>query len=206
MNLSPTKKFLFSLTLLALLGFFVFGIYRLYKGQVLSARSSRPSKSEASMFSSLSKPETGTPRKLLVQKLQTSVDIISVGKTADGFMETPKQWNQAGWFVESAKTAQIGNIVVNGHYDDNYGKPAAFWKLKTLVVDDKVSIVDSLGRPFTYRITDIYYVAIDAPDRFKVFNSEAGKETLTLITCGGVWLPKEATYNKRLIIKAERID
>lgn len=197
---------LFTLLLALLIGLVFFGRY--YAGKVLSSHTSTNTDKESALsaFDSLKKPQAGKPIKLIIPSQNVELSVVAVSRSEDGVMETPKSWNLAGWYKGSSKTLEEGNIIINGHYDDNYGRPAAFWKLKNLRLDDTVRIVDEFNRPVDYKVTSTYYIAIDDPDRFKVYDSEEGKQSLTLITCGGVWLPGESTYNKRLIIKADRID
>lgn len=159
-----------------------------------------------SIFKEINKPILGKPVTLQIPTINLERDIVTVGTDSDGFMMTPEDPMRLGWFRQSSMTGDAGNIIINGHYDDTNGKPAAFWQLKGVQKGDKLSLVDEYGRYYTYAVTDVYYVAIDDPDRFKIFNSIEGKKIMTLITCGGVWLPQESTYNKRLIIRAEAIE
>jgi len=129
-------------------------------------------------------------------------DMVTVNLTSEGQLETPSDWSIVGWYERSAKVGEEGNALVNGHYDDNYGRPAAFFNLKSLEVNDTVYLVDSFGRNFVYRITEIFHVSIYDKDRVtRVLESEGS--FLTLITCGGVWTPSEGTYSNRLVVKAQ---
>jgi sortase (surface protein transpeptidase) len=73
--------------------------------------------------------------------------------------------------------------------------------LKNVAVGDKVTVEDTLGNDFKYVITERYFVETDAPNRLEIFESSDDASEITLITCGGVWLPYEGTYNSRLVIK-----
>lgn len=53
-----------------------------------------------------------------------------------------------------------GNLLLNAHYDDNYGNPAVFWKLKNIKVGDKVSVLDSYGRVYDYKVTNIFALVL----------------------------------------------
>ena len=65
---------------------------------------------------------------------------------------------------------------------------------------------DNYNRAYEYRVSNIYYVEIDDPERSKVFEYSRGEVPVaTLITCGGVWSPEKGTYDKRLIVNAELI-
>ena len=133
---------------------------------------------------------------------EKTLDIEEVGVEEGGFLGVPASWYTAGWYKDSAKAGEQGNIVLDGHYDTNTGAPGAFWELKDLQIGDKVFLTDALGRKFEYAVTQKSYIAITDPERAKVFDSTQVKE-LTLITCGGVWDYASGTYNKRLVIKAE---
>jgi len=141
------------------------------------------------------------PPKTVTFKEKT-LDIEDVGVEEDGFLGVPSGWFTAGWYKDSARAGEQGNIVLDGHYDTNTGAPGAFWELKDLQIGDKVLLTDALGRKFEYAVTQKSYIAITDPERAKVFDSTQAKE-LTLITCGGVWDYASGTYNKRLVIKAE---
>ena len=159
-----------------------------------------------SAFERVLEPIYGTPKKLIIKSVDLRVDITSVGLDFKGYLETPEDWEIAGWYRKSARPAEIGNVIINAHYDDSYGKPAAFWELKNVNLDDKVTVLDSYGRAYDYRITNFYYLDTNDPERLQVFENEALKiPALTLITCGGTFLPSEGTYNKRLVVNAELI-
>ncbi|MBP7785904.1 class F sortase [Patescibacteria group bacterium] len=167
--------------------------------EVLSAQ-------EVSVFSEISKPIYGFPKEIRIDSLGISANIISVGVDVSGHLETPKKWDEVGWYSKGSNPSEKGNLLLNAHYDDNYGNPAAFYRLKNIKTGDKVSVLDSYGRVFDYKVTNVFYVSIDDPDRTRVF--EPYKEdtaVMTLITCGGVWSSTAGTYDKRLVVNAELI-
>ena len=143
--------------------------------------------------------EDGTSKRVL------DAPLIKVDVDEKGQLEVPSEWHEAGWYRRSAMVGEEGNIVINGHYDNDSGGPAAFYNLKTLEVNDKVYLVDSFGRKFTYQVTKKFYVDIDDEERVdKVLASHGA--ALTLVTCGGVWVPSEGTYSNRLVVRAQRLD
>lgn len=160
---------------------------------------------KASVFQTALHPIYGIPKKIIIDSLNLKIDVISVGIDSEGYLETPKDWNVAGWYKNSARPSEIGNILIDGHYDNNYGNPAAFWQLKNLKAGDKVSILDSYGRSYDYSVVDSYYIDINDPERLKAFESSKNVSALTLITCGGVWNVAKHTYNERLVVSAELV-
>lgn len=159
-----------------------------------------------SVFQEISKPIYGTPKRVFIDSVGIKSDVIPVGVDKEGFLETPKNWNEIGWYKKGSKPSELGNLLIDGHYDDNYGRPAAFWNLKNINIGDKVSVLDSYSRTFDYKVTKVYYIDINDPERAGVFEPyEEGKALMTLITCGGVWSPADGTYSKRLVVTAELI-
>lgn len=159
-----------------------------------------------SAFEEALEPIYGTPKKLIIKSVDLKVNISSVGVDLEGYLETPEDWEIAGWYRKSARPAEIGNVIISAHYDDTSGRPAAFWGLKNVSLDDRVTVLDSYGRAYNYRITEFYYLDINDPERLQVLE-DGGLEipALTLITCGGMFLSGEGTYSKRLVVNAELI-
>lgn len=155
-----------------------------------------------SIFEELKKPLAFAPVKIDIG--EGPLYIERLGLKVDGGLEDPDKWENAGWYKKGAKPGEEGNVIIAGHYDDSTGKPAAFWGLKNLNVNDKVLLVDELNRTFTYNITETFYIDIDDPKRLSVFEESDLKE-LTLITCGGLWNDAKGTYSSRLVVKAKLV-
>ncbi|MBW6442091.1 class F sortase [Patescibacteria group bacterium] len=161
---------------------------------------------DSSVFEEAHNPIYSFPKKLMIDSLGIDVEIVSVSVDEKGQLESPKNWNEAGWYQKSAKPSEPGNLLINAHYDDRSGRPAAFWKLKNINVGDKVSVLDSYDRVYDYSVTSVFYVDINDPDRLSIFDTgPEDKSLMTLITCGGVWSYSDGTYNKRLVVSAELI-
>ncbi|MBN1162573.1 class F sortase [Patescibacteria group bacterium] len=160
---------------------------------------------EESVFEPFLDPLYTRPKSLEIESLDIEIELVAIGVDSNGTMETPSSWDEGGWYKKGAMPGQRGNMIVNAHYDDNYGRPAAFWNLKNANVGDKVLVVDEYNRIFHYSITDIFQVNIDDPDKLDVLDSEGSKTSLTMITCGGYWIPGKSTYNRRLVVTAELV-
>lgn len=166
----------------------------------------QPVEEQESVFEESVEPIYLPPSKISIKERNITAKVIEVGVAKDGSLDTPKSWSEAGWYEKGAKPGEKGNVIINAHFDDNYGRPAAFYQLKNATVGDTVLLEDSLGRLYAYQIVDSFLVDINDPDRLKVLEESKDKAEMTLITCGGVWLPGVSTYDKRLVVKAELIE
>lgn len=140
------------------------------------------------------------------KNFQISTKLDPVGVADSGALETPVEWSKGGWFKSGARPGEVGNVLINAHYDDSLGRPAAFWQLKNVREGDKVFLQDALGKKFEYKVVKVFYVSINDPNRAQIFKgSDEPKALATLITCGGVWLLGQQNYNMRLVVQAELV-
>ncbi|MBP7927839.1 class F sortase [Patescibacteria group bacterium] len=153
-----------------------------------------------SVFAQELKPIYGDPVELKINSVNIAVKVGPVGVAKDGSMETPVDWNGSGWYFKSARPGELGNLVINAHYDRPGGAPAAFYGLKNAKINDKLQVEDSFGRVYEYMITDLSYVDMNDPTRLQVLEDKEGASTITMLTCSGVWIPSEGTYSKRLVV------
>ncbi|MFZ5424208.1 MAG: class F sortase [Patescibacteria group bacterium] len=199
--------------ILPLLGYFLYAnrlsIINLLPSNRISEGASPTENIDKNLESATSQPESpfdsfrmglySEPKKLYLNTFDLSLNIVHINVEEDGALGVPANWGDAGWYEDGAMPGQNGNLIIAAHYDTNTGSPAAFWQLKNIKVDDTVSVVDEYGREYTYKITDSFYVDIQDPNRLEIFETTEAP-TVTLITCGGVWLPGQG-YNKRLVVK-----
>jgi sortase (surface protein transpeptidase) len=159
-----------------------------------------------SVFKENVKPVYESPKKITISSQNIEAEIIEVNAAADGSLGTPKDWFKTGWFTDSARLAEPGNLIIDGHYDTNTGAPAAFWRLKNVKVDDIVTLFDEYGRAYHYKVSEVFYLNINDPARLQIFEDKHDSASITLVTCGGIWLPGHGTYSQRLIVKGKLID
>ncbi len=90
------------------------------------------------------------------------------------------------------------NVYIAGHRYGNYGTGGRliFYELDALESGDEVSLEDSGGRVYKYRVTESLDVG---PDDYWVMDQVLGRDLLTLQTCTG------PNFEKRLIVRAERV-
>lgn len=150
----------------------------------------------------------GSAVRFTADSVGIDISLTPVGvNIEDKSLEAPVNSREGGWYKRGSKPGESGNMVINAHYDDSTGRAAAFWPLKNIKVGDTVVVEDSLGKGYEYKVTKYYYVGIDDPNRADVYKDPAdGKSIVTLITCSGIWIPGEGTYNKRLVVVGELVE
>lgn len=94
---------------------------------------------------------------------------------------------------------------MGAHVDNGSNVKGVFKNLKKLKVGDDVYVTDDNGDALHFKITarKIYPYRTKITD--EVFQRN-DKVRLNLITCYGTFLPKENTYNQRLVIFAELVE
>lgn len=129
--------------------------------------------------------------------------VISVGLTRSGALDTPYNIFQAGWYNQSAKPGSGGAIVIDGHN----GGPnviGIFKHLPNAKIGEKVVIERGDGAIFTYTIVKNDTIPLDKSDDYmrEIFKVIDGKETITIITCTGEWSQTRLTYLSRQYLRA----
>lgn len=141
------------------------------------------------------------PARLLIPKLSIDASILRVGLTASGTMDTPKTNLDTGWFSAGTRPGNIGSAVLAGHLGLKY--KGVFKELHTLIAGDTLTVIDDQGTSASFVVRDIKVYEKDS-DTTGIFNSNDGAH-LNLITCNGDYDTNQATYDKRLVVFADKI-
>jgi len=142
--------------------------------------------------------------RLIIPSLEIDAPIVTLGVDADGTMQSPDNPTDVAWYTFSGRPGEGSNIVMAGHLDYvNYG-PAVFYRLKEAQAGDEVRLALVDGTTAPYRVLDVtFYDEATAPVDEIVGPTE--KEIVTLITCAGSFDPNVREYDKRVVLRAERI-
>ncbi len=142
--------------------------------------------------------------RVVVPSLDINAPIITLGVDATGTMEAPGNPTDVAWYNFSARPGEIGNVVLAGHLDYiNYG-PAVFYHLKDAKAGDEVDLVLVDGTTARYRIQNVTTYD-DATAPVQEIVGPTDKEVVTLITCGGSFDQLSREYDKRVVLRAERV-
>lgn len=142
------------------------------------------------------------PRQIEIPDLQVSGCIQKVGIDQHNAIAVPPNIHLAGWYTDSVLPGEPGVSVVVGHVLGRYND-AIFAQLSTLSVGDvfRIQFGDMSWKEFEVLSTDDYSVEQTATEQFRQLDDV--ERQLTLVTCGGTWLPDEETYDRRVVVRSE---
>jgi LPXTG-site transpeptidase (sortase) family protein len=144
--------------------------------------------------------------RLIIDSVSIDAPVVEKGVDAAGVMEAPDNAYDVAWYDFSAHPGfGTGNAVFAGHVDYVRVGPAVFWNLKDLNPGDIVRVRLADGTEYRYAVTfknqfDVATAPVD-----DIVGQNTPTEMLTMITCGGTFNSATHQYDKRLVVRAERI-
>jgi LPXTG-site transpeptidase (sortase) family protein len=150
-------------------------------------------------------PTSGAPiARLVIPSAEIDAPVVTKGVDAARVMQSPDNAYDTAWYDFSARPGFGGNAVFSGHVDYiNVGK-AVFWNLKDLSEGDQIEVHLQDGTVLRYAVNFLrQYDAASAPVDEIV--GPTPEESVTLITCSGTFNSGTHQYDKRLVVRAERI-
>ena len=155
---------------------------------------------------SSAQPVTRGPKPVAIFIPEADVEApVEMTVISSGRMKNPTGPFVVGWYRESARLAEAGNIVMSGHLD-YWGVPrAVFFHLGSLGEGDEVRVLGEDGREFLYEIEWVRKISIadDGHDALLEVIEETDEERLTLITCGGDFDRVTLEYQSRTVARAK---
>ncbi len=148
------------------------------------------------------KKEIGTPRRLIIEKINVNTNIESVGLDSEGRMDVPKEDMNVAWYNKGYKPGEDGSAVLAGHLDTQSGAPAIFWNLGNLIEGDTVLVVDDKNNTYKYKVVTKKTYPFNEVPLDEIFATK-DKALLNLITCGGTFNSAARNYTHRTIVTAE---
>ncbi|MCL6646519.1 MAG: class F sortase [Dehalococcoidia bacterium] len=97
-----------------------------------------------------------------------------------------------------------GNAVFAGHVDYVNVGPAVFYRVASLKPGDVIEVRREDGQAIRYAVESVRGVSPSSGDWASILSAEPGRETITLITCGGTFNPATRDYDTRMVVKGVR--
>jgi LPXTG-site transpeptidase (sortase) family protein len=150
-------------------------------------------------------PRSNAPvARLRIDKIGVDANIVMLGIDRDGYMEAPKEPLDVGWYQFSAHPSFGGNAVFAGHVDSARIGPAIFWRLRQVAEGDEIQVSLEDGTTYRYRVVSARsFSSGDAPVEEIIGPTE--KDSITVITCDGTFNTRSHEYDRRLVVRAEKV-
>lgn len=145
------------------------------------------------------------PRILQIDRLGIAARIRPMGLNSDKSIQAPKNINDAGWYMGSAKPDARGALFIDGHAS-GATRLGLFAYLDTLEKGDMVRLEKGDGTKLSYRVVNVAVVPLESIDMGKILVPYPGVEKgLNLMTCTGVWAEDAETLDHRVVVYTEQL-
>jgi sortase (surface protein transpeptidase) len=138
------------------------------------------------------------PTRVVVPKIGVDSSLQALGKLADGSLQSPSQWQQAGWYANGIRPGAVGPAVIAGHVDSVNG-PAVFYRLKELVIGDVIEVDQAGGAVLHFDVVSVQRFAKNTFPTQAVYGPTALPE-LKLVTCTGAFDESKHSYVDNLVV------
>jgi sortase (surface protein transpeptidase) len=146
--------------------------------------------------------KTATPTYFSIPSIGAGGELIELGLETDGTLEVPVDFYRVGWYRGSSRPGDAGPAVLAGHVDSQVGGAGIFKKLHLLKPGDEVGVALRDGSKLSYTVTRVdRYLKSTFPTAL-VYGDTADSE-LRLITCGGKFDRKSASYESNVVVYAK---
>ncbi|AYF78856.1 class F sortase [Nocardia yunnanensis] len=139
-----------------------------------------------------------TPVSFDIASIKASGSLIAVGLNADGSVQVPADYKQAGWYQKGPAPGEQGSAVILGHVDSYQGE-GVFFLLKKVKPGDMIDVKRADNKTAHFKVTDVrMYEKTGFPDQL-VFGPRGGA-TLQVVTCGGEFNQTTKSYMSNVVV------
>ncbi len=145
------------------------------------------------------------PNQLIIPALDIVAHVESVGAYRTGRMRSPSNFFNVAWYQEGPRPGEAGNAVIAGHLDNALGLSGVFKDLDKLLPGDDVYVATLSGEEQHFkvvRIAEYHYTEVPINE---LFGTQEGIN-LNLVTCAGIWIKREKTYDRRLVVYTQKFE
>ena len=149
------------------------------------------------------------PLRLVVESLGVDGPVVEMGLDDQGIPQVPFNGQDVAWYNFSSPPGAGSNAVFAGHINWE-GAAGVFGDLDELQPGDTVRLISGDGREYAYEVFANFAVDPYEDDSLKVMDPTP-TDTVTLITCGGSWIPDASeqfggSYTNRIIVQARLME
>jgi sortase (surface protein transpeptidase) len=144
------------------------------------------------------------PMRLTVPGLGIDAPVDAVGVEADGQMSIPAVVDRVGWYRFGPAPGDDGSAVIAGHVDDREQGLGAMAPLREAGPGQQLLVTDTAGTTTRWRVVSRELIQKQVLPLDRLF-ARTGPPRLTLITCGGPFLPEFRSYRDNVVVVAEAV-
>jgi hypothetical protein len=149
-------------------------------------------------------PEVPAPVRLVIPALGVDSVVDPVGVAPDGQMALPDDVDRVGWYRFGPVPGLDGSAVIAGHVDDREQGIGALAPLRAVAVGTEVLVTGADGTTTRWRVVSRELITKQVLPLERLF-TRTGPPRLTLITCGGPFLPVYRSYRDNVVVVAEQV-
>jgi sortase (surface protein transpeptidase) len=149
-------------------------------------------------------PAAPAPARLTVPALGVDAAVDAVGVEPDGQMTVPAEVDRVGWYRFGPVPGVAGSAVIAGHVDSRTQGLGAMAPLREAAPGDEVLVTDAVGGTTRWRVVARELISKQVLPLDRIFSRD-GPPRLTLITCGGPFLPEFRSYRDNVVVVAEPV-
>jgi LPXTG-site transpeptidase (sortase) family protein len=149
-------------------------------------------------------PDTSPIQRLLIPAAKVDANIIVLGLDDNNQMPAPDNAWDVAWYNFSSRPGSGGNAVFSGHVDYHDVGAAVFWNLRDLQKGDLIQVRLQDGMVYEYSVDALSCMPADTAPISMIVGPTLS-EVVTLITCCGTFDSTTRQYDKRLVVRADRI-
>lgn len=146
------------------------------------------------------------PTRLAISKINVNAPIVALGLTSTGAMAAPNNNTDIGWYDKSAKAGETAYAMLLDGHKGVAGDWGVLRRLGEVAKNDEIAVTTEKGKVLTYQVRETETKAQNDVDMERALMPyKSGSQSLTIITCEGVYSKAHDTYDKRIVVYAERI-
>jgi LPXTG-site transpeptidase (sortase) family protein len=160
--------------------------------------------SPATPMPSAPTPSAAPMTRIVIPKAKVDAPLVTLSIDENGVMQSTSNAYDVAWYDFSAKPGTGSNAVFSGHVDYHDVGAAVFWNLRDLQPGDVVEVHLEDGTVYQYSVSALDCMPVaEAPINQIVGPTQS--EVVTLITCCGTFNSSTRQYDRRLVVRADRI-
>jgi hypothetical protein len=145
------------------------------------------------------------PQSVQVAGVGLTMPVKATGVAQDGQMALPADPRIMGWYRFGPEPGdRRGSTVLAGHVDSREYGTGPLVRLASVQPGTEVVVTAADGTPLRYRVTTVERITQAALPVDRLFDP-TGPHRLTLVTCGGRYLPEAGGYEDNILVTATPI-